>query len=439
MKRFFMIFVVLLLSTFSISFAQVNWTKVEGNPLLPLGPSNSWEDDEVYAPCVIKVGDTLKMWYTGANSSGVDQIGYATSTDGILWQKYAQNPVLRIGSKGSWDSQLVVHPEVIFEGSTYHMWYGGSSDPNWYSFDAGYASSQDGIHWIKYDDPSTANPPYDQSDPVLKRGDLGKWDDATLAGVSCVFDGATFHMWYGGCDGANWANERIGYASSANGINWQKYGENPVFDGDGAWGADLVAAPFVIANTSGYKMWYSGSDGDHGQIGYATSHDGINWNPWSTPVLEPGASGTWDNADVGAPCVLFVDSLYHLWYSGATSTTGYRIGYATASPTGFEEIDSNDFPEDFVLNQNYPNPFNPTTTIGYQVRANNYSPVQVDLSIYNLLGQKVATLVNQKQAAGNYQVQWDASGFASGIYIYHLKVQGQKQNAVFTKKLVLLK
>ena len=60
-------------------------------------------------------------------------------------------------------------------------------------------------------------------------------------------------------------------------------------------------------------------------------------------------------------------------------------------------------------------------------------------SIYNLLGQKVATLVNKKQPAGTYNVEWDASGFSSGVYIYQLTAKGQKPNALFTKKLILLK
>jgi hypothetical protein len=59
----------------------------------------------------------------------------------------------------------------------------------------------------------------------------------------------------------------------------------------------------------------------------------------------------------------------------------------------------------------------------------------VELSIYNLLGQKVATLVNQKQAAGRYQVQWDARDFASGVYYYRLTAG----SFVETKKLVLLR
>ena len=68
--------------------------------------------------------------------------------------------------------------------------------------------------------------------------------------------------------------------------------------------------------------------------------------------------------------------------------------------------------------------------------ANNHSPLQVELSIYNLLGQKVPTLVDKKQPAGSYQVQWDASNFASGVYIYTLKAGTNYQQS---KKLILLK
>jgi len=74
-------------------------------------------------------------------------------------------------------------------------------------------------------------------------------------------------------------------------------------------------------------------------------------------------------------------------------------------------------PKQFSLHQNYPNPFNPLTAIGYQLSAFN----NVELSIYNLLGQKVATLVNERQQAGYHQVEWDATGFASGVYYYRIE------------------
>ncbi|MEJ2544007.1 MAG: CotH kinase family protein [Calditrichaceae bacterium] len=94
-------------------------------------------------------------------------------------------------------------------------------------------------------------------------------------------------------------------------------------------------------------------------------------------------------------------------------------------------------PTAFVLEQNHPNPFNPTTTISYSIGAHHDVPLQyIDLSIYNILGQKVVTLVSKKQPAGNYSVEWNARGFSSGIYIYQLKSDKGFQAV---KKLVLLK
>ncbi len=76
----------------------------------------------------------------------------------------------------------------------------------------------------------------------------------------------------------------------------------------------------------------------------------------------------------------------------------------------------------FELFQNYPNPFNPATTISYQLPVST----EVELTIYNLLGQQTRTLVSSKQPAGAYQLEWDGrdnagSEVASGIYVYRLK------------------
>jgi hypothetical protein len=86
----------------------------------------------------------------------------------------------------------------------------------------------------------------------------------------------------------------------------------------------------------------------------------------------------------------------------------------------------------YQLDQNYPNPFNSRTIINYELPITNY----VELNIYNLLGQKIATLVNEHQNAGYHQVEWDASGFASGIYYYRLRTNS---GFVRSKKLVILK
>lgn len=110
--------------------------------------------------------------------------------------------------------------------------------------------------------------------------------------------------------------------------------------------------------------------------------------------------------------------------------------FEAASTSVSDEIFHNK-PGQFNLRQNYPNPFNPSTTISYSVGANGHSPLHhIDLSIYNILGQKVATLVNKTQSAGSYQVEWNASGFASGVYLFRLETdKGFEQ----TKKMILVK
>jgi len=88
-------------------------------------------------------------------------------------------------------------------------------------------------------------------------------------------------------------------------------------------------------------------------------------------------------------------------------------------------------PAEFILSQNYPNPFNPVTTIKYSLPID----CKVMLSVYSITGQKVAELINKMQTAGEYNIQFNANGLASGTYIYRL----QAGTFVQTKKMIILK
>ncbi len=88
-------------------------------------------------------------------------------------------------------------------------------------------------------------------------------------------------------------------------------------------------------------------------------------------------------------------------------------------------------PTEFSLNQNYPNPFNPATTMSFSLP----DAVDVKLEIYNIMGQKVTTLIDDRREAGNHVVQWDGSDAASGIYFYRITA-GQYTES---KKMLLLK
>ena len=88
-------------------------------------------------------------------------------------------------------------------------------------------------------------------------------------------------------------------------------------------------------------------------------------------------------------------------------------------------------PEKYSLSQNYPNPFNPTSTIKYELPKDGL----VTLRVYDILGRVVAELVNEQKQAGFYQVDFNASKLASGIYIYRISVN----DFVRVKKMVLIK
>jgi hypothetical protein len=76
--------------------------------------------------------------------------------------------------------------------------------------------------------------------------------------------------------------------------------------------------------------------------------------------------------------------------------------------------------EDYKLFQNFPNPFNPSTKISYKIKRDG----NVSLTVYNLVGQEISMLVNEKQSAGNYEVEFDASELTTGVYLYKLQING---------------
>lgn len=87
--------------------------------------------------------------------------------------------------------------------------------------------------------------------------------------------------------------------------------------------------------------------------------------------------------------------------------------------------------EEFELKQNYPNPFNPSTSIKYAISSRQF----VTLKVYNILGDEIATLVNEEKPSGVYDVKFDAASLSSGMYIYKL----QAGSFVETKKMILIR
>jgi len=113
----------------------------------------------------------------------------------------------------------------------------------------------------------------------------------------------------------------------------------------------------------------------------------------------------------------------------------------TFNPTILVGVDDDLIPYSFALSQNYPNPFNPSTTIHYTLPAAS----NVTLNIYNILGQKVRTLVNEQQIVGEHVVRWDGTNdakrsVATGVYFYRIEIKASDRSEyTMVKKMLLLK
>ena len=182
------------------------------------------------------------------------------------------------------------------------------------------------------------------------------------------------------------------------------------------------------------------SDVQDGEEGIVTNNNGtvnwLNWNIDNDPFFVDI-----ENADFhlqeGSPCIdagtaLFIldgDTLINLSpedYVGSAPDMG-----AFESPYTAEIHKVQGQPNQFALNQNFPNPFNSVTTIQYELPKN----VLVNITVYNALGQKVTTLVNETKSAGFHWIHWHTSSIGSGVYCYTIQAGDFTQ----TKKCLILK
>lgn len=151
-------------------------------------------------------------------------------------------------------------------------------------------------------------------------------------------------------------------------------------------------------------------------------------------------SGTWTASDPTQPLTnlllreLVKGRLYMNAHTAANPGGEIRgqVTNATGVATSVERTDHDAIPKEFMLDQNYPNPFNPATTITYRLARTG----TVSLSVFNTLGQLVATLVDGLQEAGIHNITFEAGSLPSGVYLYRLTAGGATVQA---KKMMLLK
>lgn len=222
----------------------------------------------------------------------------------------AGGAVLDVGASGTWMDQAVTTPTVIFDGRVYLMWFTGvekdrpGESAYLYRTSIGAAVSLDGITWALLND----------GEPVFTPGPHLAFDRHSVAHPMVIRDRDRYLMWYGGADGLDATRdiriERIGLASSTDGIHWTRLnGGQPVVeigdDGE-ADSIQAIGATVVRAPEGGYTMWYGAYDGAHSIVA-ARSADGIQWTKMPVTGFGPGQA-------LG-PSAVYTGGAYYMQYS----------------------------------------------------------------------------------------------------------------------------
>lgn len=299
------------------------WEKYDNNPVFSAGDANEWADPLGGMTVLIDDDEPIykfKMWFIGGQNPDGDGvgIGYAKSINGVDWIPYLNNPVITHGN--TWDSSgFSSGINVIKDGTTYKLWYEGIDNNG--NNHIGYATSSDGVSWIPY-----------TNNPVFSPGITGSWDDDDVGDPCVIKDGASYLMWYWGDNDLTDIN-RIGLATSNDGINWQRSGlDGHVMSSDpNTWweNGEGVGSPEVIKTETGYKMVYHAADNmEIIRVGVAESSDGITWNKGNSPAVDVGMENAWESKGVVPGSIVKTSVGLMLWYLGLDADETMKFGLA---------------------------------------------------------------------------------------------------------------
>ena len=238
------------------------WTQ-EPEICLEADPSSGWEEN-VNRSCTVFRDGIWHMFYTG-QANGESKIGYATSADGVHFERVRREPVLV--PERDWENCSVMNPYVRWDDarSLWRMWYaaGETYEPNV----IGYAESSDGLVWRKR-----------EGDPVFNHGPRDSWDRDRVGGceVHPLPDGrfAMFYIGYSDVDTA-----RIGAAVSPDGVTgWRRLPQNPLVSPDlCTWDASATYKPSAVRDEKNdrWLIYYNGRNGCPEYVGCAI-HEGLD-------------------------------------------------------------------------------------------------------------------------------------------------------------------
>ena len=305
-------------------------------PVVPRGIAGSWDDRFTDPGAVVYYDGMFHMFRNGFRGfPAASQVGYVTSPDGYTWTKQGEEPVfetkdvpyakiamyassalveedgtwviyfytwdssafpssgdigratapnptgpwtpgadlvLKPGPASAWDGKHVLAPHVLKIDDRYVMYYSGydRSGTQW----IGMATSADGVKWEKYNDSTTTDAAFTESDPVLKTSEAGKWD-AGLVHQPRVFQTADgWVMFYRGLKSKNSNDMALGLATSADGVHWVRSSGNPLFKPSDIPKAQYFWFTNIVLKEDVYYLFIEGDISQTTQI-YLATHKGI--------------------------------------------------------------------------------------------------------------------------------------------------------------------
>ena len=260
-------------SPLAISYATSEdglvWDRFEGNPIFE-ADGTGFDFTSVLSPAVLVEDGTWMMYYAGLQNIGIafgDGIGLATASDPTGTWERLDEPLITVGGVREWDANKI-GVDAVFATDDGYMLYYTSNQGN--SIAVGLATSTDGITWEKYDDPTTDDRKYVNSDPVFAPSERGNWDDGGVNNPAIRRTDDGFEMVYLGFTNrpgvtAQFFDNPFGYAYSEDGIHWTRYEGNPLWISP----TEVAAAnpSFFVTGESVYILYTLQEQTNRGPIG----------------------------------------------------------------------------------------------------------------------------------------------------------------------------
>ena len=380
------------------------------------GIYTSTDSGAIWAPAGLQGSTVFTMVVLGKYLFAADRYGriFRTSDSGAVWDS--------VGSLGSgWLQSLNVDSigpasALIFYAAGGPIYVSRDTGTSWTEINGSLPGAGGGVTCLASDGPDVFAGTWDGPGPIISSNFSGVFRSTdygahwtavdTIFTPECIAAKGSLVLVGGSRGGVS--------VSADSGSSWSAAGQNLDF-----FSIRFVRENILAGTSSGL---------------YRSIDNGITW----TPV---------DSIDNSSPTgMLAVTSTYVFAVSGTPYTDLPRLFMGPASEVVRAPIPEVtpviepplNVPLGYALLQNYPNPFNPTTSIEFRISNVGF----VTLKVYDMLGQRVATLVDKVEQPGSYEVQFNGSDLASGVYFYRIGVRSLNHNGVvysMTRKLLLLK